>query len=671
MPSARSSKQKDQTAARISKACNQCRQRKSRCDGKTPCSACTKHSITCIYETSQRRRGPGRTKEHIRALEARLRDATRIEPEASHSVHKKSTDVDLLETTAAVPGPNNLHVVAGNVAVHVPIEDPGQGATPPDTARQTTGSDDETSRDASEPYRSASLLIADDIIRFLEPVFKDMNAGYPLLSWPLFLDNLSCMDPLKNVIWQAFLDSIIAIGILFRSDDFDFESSVSEAWVRFNNAYVQLPQIIALGPDILAIEALLTMALFARMTADACTAAQLVSSVVKMYQMTALQNDPTRTFTLCASDNRHRRAFWTAYIIDWEISTQFGLPPAIDGDEFDVGPQRQKIIANMQGLSPALKVISEIAIIKSIIYERLYQRKAFAQPDSELITNIIEENWGLDYWLRIQVSVEFRPDLDNPTVLSNPSMETLMIHFSYYLCVDMAHWAARRHNLRTNRSNSMSPDQVENTRIMMLIETSRKAARATLSLLLAVPLKSFVDLWRILCYPISASINLLTGVLEDPLSVSARSDVSTLKSFRQFLERMIREYGYDLRRVLQGCVRMEHMAQNAVDKAEAVSAATATDGMEEDTRLVPWDDVLYRQAQKIGDLLASCTHPMYVAQGLLTNMKTRDSATTEAFSEVLGIFERGGRLSGCFVPECLWPKTNGLPSRSIAEVSID
>ncbi|KAI1738627.1 hypothetical protein F4680DRAFT_424468 [Xylaria scruposa] len=649
MPSARLSKQKDRTTARISQACNHCRQRRSRCDGNTPCSACTTRSITCIYETCQKRRGPGRAKEYIRALEARLRDATGIEPKASHSAHTKSTDTQLSETITAASSPNSLGITTGNAVVRIP--NPGQDITSCDA---TTGGDEEIFRDASRPRAFPSLWTTDDIIRFLEPIFNEMNAGYPLLSWPLFLDNLSCMDPLKNVTWRALLDSIMAIGILFQSENSNFKSSANEAWARFNNAYTQLPQIIALGPDILAIEAMLAMALFTRMTADACTAAQLVSSAVKMYQMTALQNDPTQTLTLGASDARHRRAFWTAYILDWEISTQFGLPPSIDDDEFDVGPLRQETITSMEGLSPALKVISEIAILKSIIYKRLYQRKAFKQPDGELITNIMEVNWGLDYWLRSQASVEC-PDLDNPTALPNPSMETLRIHFAYYLCVDMAHWAGRRHSLRMNQSNSTSSNRVENAQIMMLIETSRKAARATLSLLLAVPLTSFMNLWRILCYPVSACINLLTAVLENPLSVSARSDVSTLRQFRRFLENMILKSGFDLHQILQVCVQMEHLAQNAVDKAEAMSTTTTTDGIEDD-----WDDVLHRQAQHIGDLLASCTHPMYVAQGLMTNMKTRDSVATEALSKISGIQDKGGKPSSLFVLECLWPKMNAF-----------
>ncbi|KAH8166009.1 hypothetical protein CIB48_g2251 [Xylaria polymorpha] len=498
-----------------------------------------------------------------------------------------------------------LNTLARDTAVYAPIQDPGQEIPPSNTERETPGSDKETSRDTSRPRVPASILLTDDVMRFLESVFNNRNTGYPLLSWPLFVDNL-LLDPLKNVASQALLDSIMAIGILLQSGNLDFESSAKEAWIRFNNAYLQLPQIIALGPSILAIEAILTMALFVRMTADACTAVQLVSSAVRMYQMAALQNDPTRTLTLGASDDRHRRAFWTAYILDREISIQFGLPLAIDNDEFDVVPQRQKLNIHMQDWSPTLQMMPEIALMESIVYKRLYQRKAFEQADRELIMNIVEENLGLYFWI----------------------------------------WPT---------------GQLDVTAL-------GRAARATLSLIPAFPRRSFVDLWRILCYPISASINLLTGVLENPLSTSAKSDVSALRSFRQFLERAIQEDACDLHRVLRGCTQMENLAQNAIEKAEAMSTVAAIDGMEEGTRLAPWDDGLCRQAQKIKDLLVSCTHPMYLAQGLMTNMKTRDSATTEALSEVLGISEKGGRVSGLLAPECLWPKTNGFPFRSTPRV---
>lgn len=48
---------------RITNACQQCQQRKRRCDGGKPCcNHCAKHSRHCVY-TARRQRGPGKNKE--------------------------------------------------------------------------------------------------------------------------------------------------------------------------------------------------------------------------------------------------------------------------------------------------------------------------------------------------------------------------------------------------------------------------------------------------------------------------------------------------------------------------------------------------------------------------------------------------------------------------------
>ncbi|KAI3319972.1 hypothetical protein HD806DRAFT_524990 [Xylariaceae sp. AK1471] len=682
MPGNSSSKGTNHISTRTMQACNHCRQRKSRCDGKSPCSFCEKHAINCTYELSQRRRGPGRSKEYIRALEARLRDATLSEPLPSNPGQAKSTASQSPEPTAAISDSNKLNAVGGDAAIHAPIEALGPESASSDASRQTAGSEEEIP-DSTPPFlkplitiangshgfasylagRKSSiskhssrlqifspLVLTNEIIKFLEPVFDDLTSGYPFLSWPLFVDHLSNMDPVKNPAWRALLDSVMAIAMLFRSANSDLESAAKDAWTKFRNAYTLLPQLIALDPEILAVEAVLAMAIFMKLSTDARTAAQLVSSAVKMYQMIVLQNDPSRTLILGASDDRHRRAFWTAYILDMEISSQCGLPSTVDDDEFGVVAEMPKINVHMQGLSPALQIRSEIAIIESIIYKRLYKRKAFEQSDSELVPNIVEIDWGFGYWQQT-VSSDLRPDPDNPAAKPVADMGTLMLHFAYYNSVSMAHWAARRHGSRNDASNRVPSDQIENVQVASSIEKSKKAARATLNLLRALPQRPFVDLWRILCYPISASMTLLIGVLEDPLSACARPDISIIRSFRQFLEKAIREDCCDLHWILQGCLQIEKLAENAVVKAEDQSTTKSTDGI--DGRSVPrlWDDALSRQAQIIKDTLGSCTHPMYVAQGLMTNMQNRDSAATRVLSEVLGISEKGDRQTWLLAPE--------------------
>ncbi|KAI1174048.1 hypothetical protein F4777DRAFT_599968 [Nemania sp. FL0916] len=648
-----STQQPEQTAGRISKACNRCRQTKVRCDGETPCSTCTKHSVECTYEIHLRRRGPGKAKDHVRALEARLRDVTQKEPSPSLLGFAQEADTRSLGITARTRGLNEPYAIAVNTETGGYVDGSSRPVNPSNTARHRTHGDRETTEHKSGPQFLLPLVSTDDIITFLEPVFDDMSTGYPLLSWQLFVDNLLSIDPSKNVAWRVQLDSIIAIGILFSSDNLDFKSAADAAREKFNNAYTQLPRIMALDPDILTIEALLAMAVFMKMIADVRTAAQLVSSAVRMYEIDGMQSGPKSRVALDTGDDRRRRAFWTAYILDSAISTQTGLLRAIDDSEYGVVPLRDQISSHMQGLSLHLQMIAEISIISSVIYKRQYQRRAFAQTKSELIPSLMEEHWGLAYWLRT-VPEDLRPNIDCLELQPSPSQETLLLHLKYYHCVDMVHWAARRQSSRTGAANPTPSKQLDEARVIMSIDTSRYAALVTLCAAAAFPRRPFVNLWNILCYPVSACISLLTWVLEDPVSVSARSDALALRSFRRFLEDAIEDDGCDLRRVLQVVAQIERQALDAADKASATHTSTYVNAeVRERMGQVIGGTLLSSQAQKLKDVLASCAHPMYIAQALMSNMRTHDSTTADALMEALGLGERGCERSGWLVPDSL------------------
>lgn len=63
---------------RIALACNACRTRKSRCDGKRPnCGACVQSSLECVYEASESSTNVIVAKEYVADLETRLRKMER------------------------------------------------------------------------------------------------------------------------------------------------------------------------------------------------------------------------------------------------------------------------------------------------------------------------------------------------------------------------------------------------------------------------------------------------------------------------------------------------------------------------------------------------------------------------------------------------------------------
>lgn len=63
-----------QKRRRVTRACDECRRKKIKCDGKQPCTHCTVYSYDCTYDQpSNRRRNP--TPQYIEALETRLQRA--------------------------------------------------------------------------------------------------------------------------------------------------------------------------------------------------------------------------------------------------------------------------------------------------------------------------------------------------------------------------------------------------------------------------------------------------------------------------------------------------------------------------------------------------------------------------------------------------------------------
>ncbi|KAI0538592.1 hypothetical protein GGR58DRAFT_467794 [Xylaria digitata] len=602
-----SEQQKDRGTMRAAQACNPCRQRKGRCDGKRPCHSCQQHISYCVYESRQRRRGPGRSKEYIRLLEAQLRNVTGAKHGVSpleqtsetctrSSGHISTNDVHLAsaaaENASAGEPASSGSVPARSILSKIRHREEGNadGKRRPEYRPSNPDTDSSRSIEAvvthlqpTGPQSSdrtrepCSLVPTQGIVGFLESTIDSLNTGYPFLSTSLLLHQLSTLDPTTNLAWRALIDTVMLIGMLFRSSNSELTASIEAAQVNCKNAHAQILQIVDLEPAILAIEALLSIGLFRKLTSDTRTAAQIVSQVIRIFQMISLQSDASCLIASELMDERHRRALRTAYILDMEM-IQCGLPPTIDDEEFGIVIQQPETRRSMQGLSKTSQVRAEVAAMEKIIYKRLYRKKAFEQPDNERMLNISEIDWGLSYW-RLSIEPDLRLDIDNPPTHENLDFE-----------------AARRHGLSTNSVISAPPQPAENFRVVSAIEKSKRAARAILGILPTSNRLQFIDLWDILCYPISAMITLLVATLEDPLSSSVRLDLGAMGSFCHFLETMVAEE-YDLRSALQACIQMKKLSQNAVNEAQAVLEAERQGTAAEDSASGLYDEVMSSQAQ--------------------------------------------------------------------------
>ncbi|KAL9019608.1 MAG: hypothetical protein Q9185_003150 [Variospora sp. 1 TL-2023] len=82
-----------QKRRRVTRACDECRRKKIKCDGKQPCTHCTVYSYDCTYDQpSNRRRNPG--PHYVEALERRLRRAEQLLREVMPGVNLDDPEHD-------------------------------------------------------------------------------------------------------------------------------------------------------------------------------------------------------------------------------------------------------------------------------------------------------------------------------------------------------------------------------------------------------------------------------------------------------------------------------------------------------------------------------------------------------------------------------------------------
>ncbi|KAL2074597.1 hypothetical protein VTL71DRAFT_8375 [Oculimacula yallundae] len=106
-----------QKRRRVTRACDECRRKKIKCDGKQPCTHCTVYSYDCTYDQpSNRRRNPA--PQYIEALETRLQRAEALLRTTLPNVDLNDPNIDSLiqQRRQSIIKGNKPMGMAGNVS---------------------------------------------------------------------------------------------------------------------------------------------------------------------------------------------------------------------------------------------------------------------------------------------------------------------------------------------------------------------------------------------------------------------------------------------------------------------------------------------------------------------------------------------------------------------------
>ncbi|KAK4155292.1 activator of stress genes 1 [Chaetomidium leptoderma] len=484
-------------------------------------------------------------------------------------------------------------------------------------------------------------------LHMVEESLDNVCAELPFLCIPWFREQIRRPDAVHvpDAWWQGLTYATIASAAHFRTLNSCFRDLAVYAWAFFRNAYAVLPELLLRGDSLGAAQAVMAMAMFVRQSTDTRTTSLLLSIAIRMQHSAGLHVKTTSETILPPAEVENRsRLLWAAFILDMDISVNSGLPP-VHAD--------QGVTLDLPGLQDGgqqdmvFRLRAELAGIQRRIGSQL-----FNLSQADLL--VLESELGA--W-SLRVPLEIRPNLhDQQESSSNhqaADVSVAMLHLVYYNSLAMVCWASLRHAKMQMLESPQATDSDIHGLTSRPTSIARAAARAAISSLLRFPTESFADLWKALCYPVSASIVLLAVVCKEPTHPEARGDLSLLARFVEFLDKMVRDEGCDLQRMRDGISTFEKVATHAV------RAALGSD-MPVNPALWPLSMASGQTGNAIAKLL-TCTsyHPMYLTQSFMGNTPNRDTDNAKQLAAILGL-SWGKNGYGPFAPDSLMPATHGF-----------
>ncbi|KAJ5718713.1 hypothetical protein N7488_004359 [Penicillium malachiteum] len=384
--------------SRPAKACNTCRRKKVKCDGKRPnCSSCMIFNLPCGFEDVGKNFSRTR-KTYVEELEQRIKD---LEDQLQRL---RQSEKSPTQTTQDRQSPGLAASPIRNDRVdHTEPRAEGH------ILHGSQSPDDEVPQSEREKSNSPSyfLRMHDGKMRFFgasagldlpnseeanRRMAKKSNVGWeraprrstskwPLTNWiprilqdsfeyrttlPLppreatltlvneFLTNFNHTIPLvddtslrrlvdKQFSWHpddspsswALLNVVIAFSYRERAQ---VSSDASGDWQRsfghVRNALNVLVDLFMRNADLAAVQGLLGLALYFQGTPNAQAQFMLAASAMRLSHSIGLHRNATSGFTPAEIEER-RRTFWIAFILDAEISLRVGRPPVQDMEDYN------------------------------------------------------------------------------------------------------------------------------------------------------------------------------------------------------------------------------------------------------------------------------------------------------------------------------------------------
>ncbi|KAH6999994.1 hypothetical protein EDB80DRAFT_726015 [Ilyonectria destructans] len=641
--------------------------------------------VACQYSV-RKTRGPGRTKEYIRMLENRLQRLESsiqpadepCEPSGSHVDSPNKPDVPEEGSTASLPEIEIPAPTPQTSSLELAVEQTGstaQSAMPlPLLAFMSKTTRllelmkeliDNVNPEGFKKTMFTQLFSDTDVFPLLGLVIEDINQVYPLLTQTTLLELLhqqhasGLEDSTESPGRWAVMNSYFAMIMQWKAANNGFRDFSSLAWAFFKNSFSVFPELIIRGNNVLACQGLLFMTMFLQGSADMRTASQILSAAARLSHIIGLNRKAFHSTVQPSEKDAYLQTFWNIYILDANEAMKSGLSPSIDHNDVRLPLPSARLpeelgavyLSETREQINATRYRAELAIIQSKIQSKLFSETALQWDVTKLSSAVRELTGDLQAW-RTSLPLEFRPSVDM-TPSTQLELPIILLHFAYYNCIGKIGSIARHlQNSNAPRCSPASAVDLLGTRSNLTSPPSicAAAARATIRLLRSMESQPFTCIWRIICYPLAASITLLADVLSDPMGRNAHLDFELISEFAQLLERLQVAEVCDVNELLAGCSKFRDITQTFVFPKDNIPPFEEV-AHPESNRAVSME-----QVESMREKLSLHHDHMLLAQGLIGNMPLLCAEASHVFSDILDIPQGSNSEFGLFVPRLLQPQ---------------
>jgi hypothetical protein len=315
-----------------------------------------------------------------------------------------------------------------------------------------TPSSSASTRDISQELPPAQAMA------YVEAYFSTVQVLFPVLDRDVFLAQLAAVRagqaPASTYSWQALYNAVLASGCratLSEETAEAFKTSGREAWSYFQKALSFESRILHGATDLMAIQAVAVMTIFAQGLSSPQQLEYTLSSIAsRLAQSLALNRHPPPEWDLTESEKRERnRVFWVIYCLDKMIGLRCGRPCVIYDKEVSCCfPRGVRVIQRGDDAYPMAPggcppfdfflCFTKLSRIGGNVSRMLYSATALYTPSSRLVLRLNGLLEDLQAWVH-SIPDDIRPGkhlnrMPDTQGLSRDQIVVLHASYYYVLC---------------------------------------------------------------------------------------------------------------------------------------------------------------------------------------------------------------------------------------------